>query len=273
MFFHGGGLMVGNLDTHDALCRVIADGSGRNLLAVEYRLAPEHKFPAAPEDCLAATRWALTHCEAINADPNDFALIGESSGGTMSAVVAEHLARDEGGAKPRLQVLTYPSLDMATDSPSYERFAEGFFFTRVKAQYFFSHYLNSPADADDPRASPLRAPSFCGVCPTLIIAGGLDPLLSEAAEYARRLQFDGVPVEFHCFEGWPHGFLFWGGSEAFERAVSIATRALHDGVVSVTEHEICPSLTVTIGDKTKSAAERLSSTDAEPGINENDPTD
>jgi acetyl esterase len=240
MFFHGGGLMVGNLDTHDSLCRAMAAASARNLVAVEYRLAPEHKFPAAPEDCLAATRWALSHCAELNADPDNFALIGESSGGTMSAVVAADLARDEKAPQPRLQVLTYPSLDMATDSPSYERFAEGFFFTRVKAQYFFSHYLNTPADADDPRASPLRASTFRGICPTLIIAAGLDPLLSEAAEYARRLKTDGVPVEFHCLTGWPHGFMFWGGTEAFEQAMAIATRALRNGAVMETDRVSTP---------------------------------
>lgn len=225
VFFHGGGFMVGNLDTHDALCRVLAARAQAALLAVEYRLAPEHRFPAAPEDCLFATRWAFENAAALGIDASHVALAGESSGGNLSAVVAQAFARS-GGPTLRLQVLIYPALDMRMQTDSYRRFAEGYFFTRAKSKYFIDHYLRSDADADDPRCSPVHAPSVAGVCPALIIAAGLDPLLDEAADYAARLRAADVPVDFHNYEGWPHGFMFWAHTEAAQRAVDTTVQAL-----------------------------------------------
>lgn len=229
MFFHGGGFMLAGLDTHDALCRSLAAGSQATLVAVDYRLAPENKFPAAPEDCIAATRWALANSAAIDVKPGHFALVGESSGGNLSAVVAQTLARED-GPQPCLQVLIYPGLDMSTDHPSYRRFGEGFFFTEKKARYFIDHYLTRPEDADDPRASPVRAADLTGVCPALIITAGLDPLLSEAELYAERLRAAGVEVRYRCFKGWPHGFLFWGATDAAKDALALSAEALRDAL-------------------------------------------
>jgi acetyl esterase len=223
VFFHGGGFMVGNLDTHDSLCRVLAARTDAALLAVEYRLAPEHRFPAAPEDCTAATRWAIEHAQDLGIDPRRVAVCGESSGGTLSAVVAQALC---GGNRLVLQAMIYPSLDMGMETPSYTDLATGFFFTRSKARFFFEHYLNSRHEIDDVRASPLRAESLVGICPALIIAAGLDPMVDEAAMYAERLRLEGVTVEFHSYAGWPHGFLFWGHTEAAQRAIDQTAMAL-----------------------------------------------
>lgn len=225
LFFHGGGFMVGNLDTHDALCRQIADGSGACVVSVGYRLAPEHRFPAAPDDCLAAARWVLEQGDLLDIDTGSVALAGESSGGTMVAVVAQAFAA-AGLPAPRLQVMIYPMLDASTDGASYERFAQGYFFTRRKARYFIDHYLRDSRDAADPRASPLRAATLEGQPPALIITAGLDPMLSEAENYADRLRAAGVEVDYRCFDGWPHGFLFWGGAEAAGEAMTLVCDAL-----------------------------------------------
>lgn len=225
MFFHGGGFMVANLETHDALCRTLAEATGAAVLAVDYRLAPEHPFPAAPEDCLAATRWALAHAAELRVDASRFALIGESSGGNLAAVTANTLVAD-GDPRPRLQVMIYGAFDLDTDTPSYRRFETGYFFTKAKAEYFWRHYIAAPEDARDPRAAPLRAPNLEGAPPALIITAGLDPLLSEAEAYAERLRAAGSDVEYRCFEGWPHGFLFWGETEAARDAIAQTAQAV-----------------------------------------------
>lgn len=230
MFFHGGGFMVANLETHDALCRVLAAASGSALLAIDYRLAPEHKFPAAPHDCLFATRWALSHADELGIDSQRFALAGESSGGNLAAVVAQQLRGDALAVQPRLQVMVYPMLDGSTESRSYHDFAEGYFFTRAKARYFIEHYLSAPEDLDDPLLAPLRADSLAGLPPALILTAGLDPLLSEAEDYASRLRDAGVPVTYRCFEGWPHGFLFWGHTDASSEAIAMVGAALADAL-------------------------------------------
>lgn len=228
LFFHGGGFMVANLETHDALCRTLCEASGAALLAVDYRLAPEHRFPAAPEDCLTATRWALANLDALGVDVGRFALAGESSGGNLAAVVANTLAA-EGGPTPRSQVMIYAAFDLDTDTPSYRRFETGYFFTKAKAEYFWGYYVRSPADADDPRASPLRAPRL-STAPALIVTAGLDPLLSEAEAYAERLREAGTPVTYRCFEGWPHGFLFWGDTSASREAIELTASTLREAL-------------------------------------------
>lgn len=233
LFFHGGGFMVGNLQTHDSLCRRLAASTGAAVLATEYRLAPEHPFPAAPLDCLFAARWALSHTDELDVHPQRVALVGESSGGHLSAIVAQTLAREK-GISPRLQVLIYPTLDIPRDTPSYRAYAEGFFFTRAKADYFFRHYIGT-ADLDDPLLSPLRVPNLRGVCPALILTAGLDPLLSEAESYAARLREAGVSVRYRCFEGWPHGFLFWADTTASKTALAEVTAAL---LVAFTERGV-----------------------------------
>jgi acetyl esterase len=225
LFFHGGGFMVGSLDTHDSLCRILAARVNAAVLAVDYRLAPEHKFPAAQEDCLYTARWAIENSTRLGIDVKRIAAAGESSGGNLTAVVAQAAAR--ASTPPLLvHVMIYPSLDMGMSFPSYDRFAEGYFFTRKKAEYFINNFLSSERDAEDIRASPLRAATLRGVAPALIITAGLDPMVDEAAEYARRLEADGVSVDYHCYEGWPHGFLFWAHTDAAQRAMSATVDAL-----------------------------------------------
>ena len=229
IFFHGGGFVVGNLHTHDALCRSIAAASGAALLAVEYRLAPEYRFPAAADDCLAAARWAMARRgDVLGCGTVRFALVGESSGGNLVAVVAQQLASAREVA-PALQVMIYPQLDGSTDSDSYRRFSDGFFFTRRKAQYFLNLYRD-PAQNPDPRLSPVRAPSLAGLPPALVITAGLDPLLSEAEAYVTRLREAGIAVEYRCFEAWPHGFLFWGETEPARATIALVGERLHQAL-------------------------------------------
>ena len=225
LFFHGGGFMVGNLDTHDAVCRVLASKTGAAIFSVAYRLSPEHPFPAAPDDCIAAAAWAYEHAAELGVDRDRVAVVGESSGGSLSAVVAQFAART-GKVKLLLQVLIYPSLDMSEDYNSYKEFSEGYFFTKTKSQFFRKHYMTDPKDVDDIRASPIRAKSVAGVCPALIISAGLDPLRDQAAEYAKRLHEEGVEADYYDYEGWPHGFLFWAHTEAAQRAMQASVDAL-----------------------------------------------
>jgi acetyl esterase len=239
LFFHGGGFMVGNLDTHDSLCRILSARVNAAVLAVDYRLAPEHKFPAAQEDCLYTARWAMENSARLRIDVERTAAVGESSGGSLTAVVAQAAART-GAPRLALQVMIYPSLDMGMNFPSYERFGEGYFFTRKKAEYFVKNFLRSEKDAEDIRASPLRASTLGGVAPALIIAAGLDPMVDEAAEYASRLQADGVRVDYQCFEGWPHGFLFWAHTDAAQRAMNMAVDALRRALRSTNALEVEP---------------------------------
>lgn len=229
MYFHGGGFMFGNLETHDALCRALAKRSGVALVAVDFRLSPEHRFPAAPDDCLFATQWALDHAAELGLDASRFAIAGESSGGNLAAVVTQRLLA-AGGARPRLQALLHPLLDMRLDSPSIEAFGTGYLLTRARMEYYLRHYLARPQDADDPAASPGRYASRENTPPTFLIAAGLDPLLSDADEYATRLQQLNVPVRYTRYEGWPHGFLFWGHTDGSQRAIAETGDALREAL-------------------------------------------
>ena len=227
--YHGGGFVVGNLDTHDNLCRIWAARVAATVVAIEYRLAPEHPFPAAPLDCLAATEWVLAHAEELAIDSNHYALVGESSGGALASVVSQSLAK-KAIAQPRLQVLIYPQLDLGGDTPSYREFATGFFFTAEKAHYFLRQYVRTPDDVVDPMGSPLRASSVAGLPPALIVTAGLDPLLSEAEHYAERLRKAGVDVEYHRLDEWPHGFLFWGETQAAQDVVELTVARLSQAI-------------------------------------------
>jgi acetyl esterase len=225
MFFHGGGFMLGNLDTHDGLCRALAGASGSAVAAVEFRLSPEHRFPAAPDDCTLATRWVIGHASELGVNPNRFALAGESSGGNLAAVVAQQLALTN-GPRAALQVLLLPAVDLSTDSQSYQDFAEGYLFTRSRARYYFGNYLCRPEDAHDPRASPLKAHSLAGLPAAFVIAAGLDPTLSHTEAYVARLREAGVPTEYVRYDGWTHGFLFWGHSEGSKAAIAATGAAI-----------------------------------------------
>jgi len=209
VYFHGGGWVIGNLETHDSLCRHIANAAGCVVLSVDYRLAPEHKFPAAVEDAFAATSWVAAEAETLRIDRERIAVGGDSAGGNLAAVVSL-LARDRGAPRLSYQLLLYPPLDCGAAHPSHARFAEGYLLTRPTLLWFYNHYLRDTADIDDWRASPLRAPDLAGVPPAFVLISGNDMLCDEGEAYARRLQECGVPVRLRQFPDQIHGFLTMG---------------------------------------------------------------
>jgi acetyl esterase len=233
VYFHGGGWVIGDLESHDQVCRALANAARAIVVAVDYRLAPEHKFPAAVDDAIAATRWIAGHAQSLGIDPARLAVGGDSAGGNLAAVVALD-ARDRGGPPLALQLLVYPATDMGLDRPSHARHAEQLPLRRSTMHWFVRHYLRSPADEADWRASPLRAPSFRGLPPALVVTAGFDPLSDEGEAFARALSDAGVPVVHQCFEGQIHGFLNMGRIVADSgRLVALAGKALEDAIKAV----------------------------------------
>jgi acetyl esterase len=204
-YFHGGGWVFMGVETHDRVCRRLANASGAIVVSVEYRLAPEHRFPAPLDDCSAAIRWLADHGAELRGDPTRLAVAGDSAGGNLSAAAALR-ARTEG---PPLaaQALVYPACDAAGDTASYETNGEGFLLTARDMRWFWECYLGPGGDPDDPYASPLRAADLGRLPPTIVITAEYDPLRDEGEELARRLDGADVPVELHRFDGMLHGFL------------------------------------------------------------------
>jgi acetyl esterase len=229
VFFHGSGFVLCSLDTHDGMCRNLAAGIGCVVASVDYRLAPEHKFPAGPDDCLVATRWLAAHAAELGADPSRIMVAGDSAGGNMAAVTALRL-RDEGGPRICGQMLLYPVTDYHTPgTPSYAENADGYGLTRNTMEWFWSHYLDHPAEADNPHASPLRAASLGRLPPAYVVSAEYDPLRDEAERYGERLRDAGVPTEIVRCAGMNHGFLFWvgivdGADRSMEAACAWARR-------------------------------------------------
>lgn len=208
VYFHGGGWVLGSLDTHDGLCRALCAGSGCAVVAVDYRLAPEARFPAAVEDAEAAALWILDHARELALDPAAAAVGGDSAGGTLAAVVAIAL---KGHPVPlRFQMLLYPCTDMNMDRGSYAVSWPGLPVTAATMRWFRSHYLRSPADQRDWRASPILAEDLAGLPPALIVTAGYDPLADDGAAYCERLRDAGVSAERWHFAGQIHGFLNLG---------------------------------------------------------------
>ncbi|HEX2173887.1 MAG TPA: alpha/beta hydrolase [Dehalococcoidia bacterium] len=205
VYFHGGGWIRGNLDSHDGQCRSLTNQAGCLVVSVDYRLSPESRFPDAIEDAYAATRWAAAHGASLNGDPTRLAVGGDSAGGNLAAAVTL-MARDRGGPPICFQLLIYPVTNYAFDTPSYRENAEGYVLTRDAMKYYWDLYLSSPADAGNPYASPLRATDFGGLPPALVITAQYDPLRDEGRAYAARLREAGVPVIDSCYEGVFHGF-------------------------------------------------------------------
>lgn len=229
IFFHGGGWVIGGLDSHDPLCRSMANGTGALVVSVDFRLAPEDPFPAAVEDSIAATAWVVDHAADIGVDPTRVAVAGDSSGANLATVVAQQ-ARLRG---PDLayQLLVYPVTDHDFTTSSYRENGEGFYVTIDAMRWFWGHYLTDQSDADDPRASPLRAPDLRGMPPALVITAEHDPLRDEGEEYGRRLAAAGVPTTVSRYDGMFHGFFSLGtalpaGARANEEAWAALRRAL-----------------------------------------------
>jgi acetyl esterase len=228
VYFHGGGWVLGDLDVYDGTVRDLANASGCLVVSVDYRLAPEHKFPAAADDAFAATAWVADNAAEIGADPERLAVGGDSAGGNLAAAVTL-MARGRGGPKIAFQLLIYPVTDQAFDTVSYQENAEGYGLTRKQMMWFSGHYLRSPVDADDPLASPLRASSLRGLPPALVITAGYDPLRDEAEQYAERLKADGVDVRVERYPGLIHGFF---GMTASIDAAGAAIRRAGDALRS-----------------------------------------
>src|SRR5205085_4334382 len=209
VFFHGSGFVLCSLDTHDGMCRNLCAGSSCVVTSVDYRLAPEHKFPAGIEDCLYATRWAAAHAAELGADARRVAVAGDSAGGNMAAVIAIRL-RDEGGPALCGQLLLYPVTDYHTPgTPSYEENAEGYGLTRDTMKWFWNHYLSDPSEGTHPHASPLRARNLSRLPPALVVTAEYDPLRDEGELYAEKLRAAGVPIALTRYDGVNHGFMFW----------------------------------------------------------------
>ena len=226
VYYHGGGWVIGDLDTHDTVCRMLANQAGCAVMSVDYRMGPEHKFPAAVDDAVAAMRWAAREGRAAGFDPDRIAVGGDSAGGNLAAVAAL-MARDNGGPKLAFQLLIYPATDLAANAPSHQAFADGYLLTRANIQWFMGHYLRSPADAADWRASPIKAATLRKLPPALVITAGFDPLRDEGKAYADRLRADGVAVEYKLYPGQIHGFFGMGGRiDAALNAVALAAQAL-----------------------------------------------
>jgi acetyl esterase len=206
VYFHGGGFVVCDLETHDNTCRFIALHADVPVLSIDYRLAPEHRFPAAIDDALAAFRFAVEHAVDLHADPARVAVAGDSAGGNLAAGVAG-LARADGGPAPAFQLLFYPWLDLSRKRDSYRLFGDGFYLTERELDWYKSHYVTHPNDALDPRCSPLLADDLAGVAPAYIAIAGFDPLRDEGEEYAERLRAAGVPVALRRHRGLVHAFV------------------------------------------------------------------
>jgi acetyl esterase len=205
-YYHGGGHVIGSLDTHDLIARNLCAGAAALVLSVDYRMGPEHRFPAAVEDCFAALQWLSENAASLGADPNRLGVHGDSAGANLAAVVAL-MARDAGRPKLLLQSLVYPVADYTLQSASCDTFAEGYgLLTRAAMVWFQGHYLRSPADAEDWRASPIKAANLAGVAPAIIVTAECDVLHDDGERYKDALARAGVAVEYREYPGMIHGF-------------------------------------------------------------------
>jgi acetyl esterase len=229
VFFHGGGFVVGDIESHDGLCRMICKDAAIHVLAVDYRLAPEHKAPAAVDDCFAAYRWALEHSLELSAELTRIGVGGDSAGGNLAALIALR-SREEGIRQPALQVLLYPVLDLSAETRSRILFSDGFFLSKRDRDWFTDMYVGGTGiAADDARVSPLKAADLSGLAPALVVTAGFDPLRDEGNEYAAALRMAGVTVDHRQFDALTHGFAsiapFGGGSADAVVATISAIRA------------------------------------------------
>ncbi len=230
VYFHGGGFVVGDLESHDSLCRQLANAAACVVIAVDYRVAPEAPFPAAVDDCFAATQWISANASSLNIDASRLAVAGDSAGANLATVVSL-LARDAGGPQISYQVLIYPVVDMQGETESFHRNAEGYFLTADLMRYFLGHYLSDPGHAADWRASPLRAPKLKGLPAASVLVCGFDPLHDDGVRYAEALKRAGVPVTFTELPDQIHGlFSLDGAIPAASTALAGLARELKAGL-------------------------------------------
>lgn len=231
VYFHGGGWVIGDLDTHDTLCRQLANQAGCAVLAVDYRLGPEFRFPCAVDDCIAATRWCRDHAQHLALDPTRMAVGGDSAGGNLAAVVAL-AARDAGDPPLRLQLLIYPATDMRRQAPSHTANGQGYLLTRDTMAYFHDHYIDNVALDADWRASPLLRDDLTHLADAFILTAGYDPLRDEGLQYSQRLSEAGNRASHICFERQIHGFITMGraideANAAVTLCAAMVAQALH----------------------------------------------
>jgi acetyl esterase len=221
VYFHGGGFVLGSLESHDETCRELASKARAVVVAVAYRLAPEHKFPAGADDAAAATRWVLENARSLGVDPQAVAVAGDSAGGNLATVAATMLRGER--RQPAFQLLVYPTTDARLGEPSHKIFGEGYFLTEQSIKWYLDQYVTGPSQITDPRVSPVLATDLSGLPPALVVTAGFDPLRDEGRVYAERMRAAGVEVEYLCAEGLIHGFFSMGGvvREA-GRVVSVA---------------------------------------------------
>jgi len=209
VYYHGGGWTIGDLDTHDVLCRQLANGSGCALVSVDYRLGPEHRFPAAVDDSTAALRWVHANAAALGLDAGRIAVGGDSAGGNLAAVAAIH-ARDNGGPQLAFQLLIYPATDMRAIAASHVTNGQGYLLTSDNVRYFHDNYIDDPKHDLDWRASPLLHPDLSRLPPAFILTAGFDPLRDEGLMYAQRMSEAGTRTTSICFDRQIHGFITMG---------------------------------------------------------------
>lgn len=231
VYYHGGGWVIGDLNGHDAICRRLAHDVGAIIVSVDYRLAPEHRFPAAVEDAVAAYVWARGQAASFGGDPSRVAVGGDSAGGNLAAVVAAE-TRETTVGPPIFQLLVYPVTGISAESKSYESFAHGYFLTRAGMRWFRTHYLDESSDPKgvSPKASPLRIEDVVGLAPAFIMTAGFDPLRDEGKAYAERLMNGSVEVDYRNYPGLIHGFFSMAdvskaSNAAFVDAVAALTKA------------------------------------------------
>jgi len=230
VYFHGGGWVIGDLDSHDFPCRDLARRSGCAVVAVDYRLAPEHRYPAAAEDCYAATRWVAEHAAELGIAGQKLAVGGDSAGGNLATVVAL-MARERGGPRLGFQLLVYPVTDADFGRASYVENAQGYFLEKPMMEWFWDHYVPDPARRREPHCAPLRAADLAGLPPALVLTAEFDPLRDEGEAYADRLAAAGVPTERFRYDGMIHGFFQMAGvlddaRAAIERSAAALRKAL-----------------------------------------------
>jgi acetyl esterase len=236
VYFHGGGWVLGDLDTLDTTCRAIANRAGVKVVSVHYRLSPEHKFPIPLDDCYGALTWVVDNADSLGIDPQRIAVAGDSAGGNLAAAVAIR-ARDEGGPAIALQVLVYPVTNHSFDTESYRENGDGYLLTKDMMVWFWDHYLENDADGQNPLASPLLAEDLSGLPPALVITAEYDPLRDEGEAYAARLAEAGVPVQHTRYDGQIHAFFQMpaaipAGNDAIDQVAAELRRVFAESAAS-----------------------------------------